>query len=95
MLKLSFRSVIGFVSALALILMAAISNAQSTSNDADDAQLEAEQRGAEQDTADAVLSDELDADVAQLDEEAEDGASRFIPTEQLSQDLGVSFPVDI
>ncbi len=28
-------------------------------------------------------------------EEAEDEASRFVPTEQISQDLGVSFPADI
>lgn len=28
-------------------------------------------------------------------EQTTDGNSRFIPTEQISQDLGVSFPVDI
>ena len=34
-------------------------------------------------------------DVAQVEEGEEDSAGRFIPTEQLSQDLGASFPVDI
>ena len=33
------------------------------------------------------------AEVEEPEEEA--SASRFIPTEQISQDLGVSFPVDI
>jgi len=35
------------------------------------------------------------ADDEQTDEEEEESPSRFIPTEQISQDLGVSFPVDI
>ena len=34
-------------------------------------------------------------DVAQVEAEEEDSTGRFIPTEQLSQDLGASFPVDI
>jgi hypothetical protein len=49
-----------------------------------------------------VADDELeitDSDIGQPDtpDEAEEGDSpaRFIPTEQISQDLGVSFPVDI
>jgi opacity protein-like surface antigen len=43
-----------------------------------------------------------DTDEAQTDEaneseseEEDDSPSRFIPTEQISQDLGVSFPADI
>lgn len=39
-----------------------------------------------------VLGDDAEAE---QDEEAERSSSRFIPTEQISQDLGVSFPVDI
>lgn len=35
------------------------------------------------------------ADQAQLDSEEEESDARFIPTEEISQDLGVSFPVDI
>lgn len=49
-----------------------------------------------------VADDELeitDSDTAQPDTPDEAGAddspARFIPTEQISQDLGVSFPVDI
>ena len=36
----------------------------------------------------AALSEEVTA-------EDEESPTRFIPTEQISQDLGVSFPVDI
>jgi hypothetical protein len=35
-----------------------------------------------------------DADQSGVDED-EESAGRFIPTEEISQDLGVSFPVDI
>lgn len=36
-----------------------------------------------------------DGDQAQVDSEEEESDARFIPTEEISQDLGVSFPVDI
>jgi hypothetical protein len=42
---------------------------------------------------DLILAD-IDAD-AQSQEEDEQGNRRFIPTEEISQDLGVSFPIDI
>lgn len=35
------------------------------------------------------------AEVNEADEDEADPSVRFIPTEQISQDLGVSFPVDI
>jgi hypothetical protein len=35
------------------------------------------------------------AEVTEADEDEADSSVRFIPTEQISQDLGVSFPVDI
>jgi hypothetical protein len=35
------------------------------------------------------------AEVTEADEDEADPSVRFIPTEQISQDLGVSFPVDI
>jgi hypothetical protein len=40
---------------------------------------------------------QAEADIASEPEpeEGDDAASRFIPTEQISQDLGVSFPADI
>ncbi|NQV69247.1 MAG: hypothetical protein HQ498_04395 [Pseudohongiella sp.] len=34
-------------------------------------------------------------DIEKSNEVEEESASRFIPTEQISQDLGVSFPIDI
>ncbi len=34
-------------------------------------------------------------DIAQVGDDADASPGRFIPTEQLSQDLGASFPVDI
>jgi hypothetical protein len=44
----------------------------------------------------ASTQSELDEESDQTDElEEEDSPSRFIPTEQISQDLGVSFPADI
>ena len=44
----------------------------------------------------ASTRDELDEESDQADDlEEEDSPSRFIPTEQISQDLGVSFPADI
>ena len=44
-------------------------------------------------SADADLV--LDEDGAAAADEDEDSPERFIPTEEISQDLGVSFPVDI
>lgn len=42
---------------------------------------------------DEPVSDDEDASEQEQDEERT--SARFIPTEQISQDLGVSFPVDI
>lgn len=44
-----------------------------------------------EDGTDLILAD-VDEDV---DEEDADSNRRFIPTEEISQDLGVSFPIDI
>ena len=40
-------------------------------------------------------TEETAPEIAQVEDEEEQSSSRFIPTEQLSQDLGASFPVDI
>lgn len=40
-------------------------------------------------------SDLPDIDSQPIDASARQGAGRFIPSEQISQDSGVSFPVDI
>ena len=53
---------------------------------------------ADEQTAEAnrQISSGPDADTDQPGiEEDEESAGRFIPTEEISQDLGVSFPVDI
>ena len=55
-------------------------------------QAQPESGGADQQQAG---TDAAQADDEQTDEEEEESPSRFIPTEQISQDLGVSFPVDI
>lgn len=44
---------------------------------------------------DATDTDVILADVDDSDDEDTDDNGRFIPTEEISQDLGVSFPVDI
>ncbi|MEX2468588.1 MAG: hypothetical protein WD396_02420, partial [Pseudohongiellaceae bacterium] len=64
--------------------------------DPDQAAAVAEEPAADQDSqADRPAGG--DQAQAQTDEEAEEEESdaRFIPTEEISQDLGVSFPVDI
>ena len=56
----------------------------------DQIEIDAEQSDSALDVAvDEALEEELETD------EAERSPSRVIPTEQISQDLGVSFPVDI
>lgn len=60
---------------------------ETTSDAAGDLSIQPdEQADSEQDSEEVILSDE------ELEGE---GPGRFIPTEQISQDLGVSFPVDI
>jgi hypothetical protein len=57
-----------------------------------------------EENSDALVSDEIEsaeasdsATAAAMTEpsEEEESPGRFVPTEQISQDLGVSFPVDI
>ena len=50
----------------------------------------------ETDSSDALEADAEAEEEAQEDAlEDEESPGRFVPTEQISQDLGVSFPVDI
>ena len=51
-----------------------------------------------EDTESELVSEDEDlvlADIEKTSEVEEESSSRFIPTEQISQDLGVSFPIDI
>lgn len=81
---------------LALLLSGALAVAQSSSDQdlsqtATDAAVDQEQETL---ANDASEQDSTGQDVAQVEDE-EESSGRFIPTEQLSQDLGASFPVDI
>lgn len=49
----------------------------------------------EQGAAQAEGDDLVPAEVTETNESEEESSARFIPTEEISQDLGVSFPVDI
>ena len=58
----------------------------------------------EEKSSDALVSDEIEsaessrtaeAAAAKETSDEEESPGRFVPTEQISQDLGVSFPVDI
>jgi len=54
----------------------------------------ADQADAGADMPDAALDPDAQ-DIAQVGDDPDASPGRFIPTEQLSQDLGASFPVDI
>lgn len=68
------------------------SSAQDAGQQTDAAQ--AEEQGSEQQVADQQAV-EQPAEAGGVEENEEESPSRFIPTEQISQDLGVTFPADI
>ena len=85
--------------ALVFLTSSSFAMAQAVS-DGDQAQSDPENSTSsqQQDAADEQQQGNQDSssqDVAQVADEDETAAGRFIPTEQLSQDLGASFPVDI
>ena len=89
-----FLNLMGF---LALFLCAQVAFAQTDST-SDEAPTTAEPttESAQEDTTEQEQDGEQSAtEIAQVEDEEEESAGRFIPTEQLSQDLGASFPVDI
>ena len=93
------KLLIALCSALMLSIFSTLAVAQST-NDAAQVQgavNEAASGEEQEELADAAQAqqDSSSQDVAQVEAEEEDSTGRFIPTEQLSQDLGASFPVDI
>ena len=67
--------------------LAAENNPQAVDDSGNNPEL-ADSGDAEPELEAAVDSDEAGA-------EDEESSARFIPTEQISQDLGVSFPIDI
>jgi len=80
--------------------MAAENGAQAQTDSQDQASEEL-QASAAPESEDTGIPQGSDTELAVADEGDEvdtpedEGGSRFIPTEQISQDLGVSFPVDI
>ena len=69
---------------------------QATDGAVPDTELTSEELTPEEPAAaenDEPVSD--DEDAAEQEQDEERTSARFIPTEQISQDLGVSFPVDI
>lgn len=80
--------------------MAAENGAQAQTDSQDQASEEL-QASAAPESEDTGIAEGSDTELAVADEGDEvdkpenEGGSRFIPTEQISQDLGVSFPVDI
>jgi len=55
---------------------------------------EQENIGSENQSSQAI-DDEEDLILAEVEDVPDQSRNRFIPTEEISQDLGVSFPVDI
>ncbi len=87
------------VLALLLSLWAGSALAQAAADPSDDTgQAPAGQTAEPTDDGAAMPDDALNPDaqdIAQVGDDADASPGRFIPTEQLSQDLGASFPVDI
>jgi len=89
------------LAALSIALLLGLSAGQALGQAASDEPEPAAQPTAPADQADdgAVMPDDaLDPDaqdIAQVGDDPDSSPGRFIPTEQLSQDLGASFPVDI
>ncbi len=79
---------------LVFLLLATVSSSWAAENQVPDAEAEEENSSAAQENSDQEVgeSEDLILDEEELEDE---GPRRFIPTEQISQDLGVSFPVDI
>lgn len=80
-----------------LLLVTAVYAQQQPAQQADG---QDESQASQQESSDGDAEDEPNAEMPDIDsqpiEPAEgDGPGRFIPSEQISQDLGVSFPVDI
>ena len=86
------------MSRLALLLLLCLPgfllpvHAQDTSQAGQDATDQEEATG--DGNSQAAVDDSEELILADTDEE-EESPDRFIPTEEISQDLGVSFPVDI
>ena len=81
-------------------VMAAENGSQAQNDNPDEVSAELEASAASE-SEESELTPGSDAELAvadesdDLDQPEDAGSSRFIPSEEISQDLGVSFPVDI
>lgn len=78
---------------LGLIFLAGVASAAENQTDQADQQETATESNTESNTETASPDSELILDEETVSEE--ESPERFIPTEEISQDFGVSFPVDI
>ena len=78
----------GFFSLLAWAQNDSVTEEDSIEQQLIDAELESEESG-------VAEGDEIVIENNETEEQEQNSNSRFVPTEQISQDLGVSFPVDI
>ena len=77
-----------FFSLLAWAQNDSVTEEDSIEQQSTDAELRSEESGVAED-------DEIVIENNETEEQEQNSNSRFVPTEQISQDLGVSFPVDI
>lgn len=80
--------------ALLLIIAMLLSWYSLAQDDQDQADVSAEPQPPANDVQDTAAAQAAATEDA-LQEDEEESPGRFIPSEQISQDLGVSFPVDI
>ena len=76
-----------------LLLTPALVHAQQTSDEQTGQAEQAEQN--DQESAEESEAERPDIDSQPIQRAEGEAPGRFIPSEQISQDLGVSFPVDI
>lgn len=97
-MNMRFRELIAML-ALSLLMFAAAQPLYAQDAAATDAEQTQDSAASDSDgqSGQQADQDDSDADSPELAQTGDDdsGGSRFIPTEQLSQDLGASFPVDI
>jgi len=90
------KKLFAFAAVLGFAMIAPLVYSQDTGTDEQTASSnEVETSGANAETEEQEQSSETTPELTQVEDEEEQSSARFIPSEQLSQDLGASFPVDI
>lgn len=94
-LKFFIAMWIGLVASTAMVSDMALAQEPSDNDGAQQQQEDAQERDDEASDEQADTDQRPDLDSQPLDTPAGQTPGRFIPSEQISLDLGVSFPVDI